>query len=63
MMSLATYERIDPDRLAAFSGRLVGMLEDDLGFRGIVMSGQSWRGGTDRDRHTRRALSSTRAAT
>jgi beta-N-acetylhexosaminidase len=39
MMSLATYERIDPDRLAAFSWPIIGgILEDDLGFRGIVMS-------------------------
>ena len=39
MLSLATYERIDPDRLAAFSWSIIGgILEDDLGFRGIVMS-------------------------
>ena len=39
MMSLATYERIDPDRLAAFSWPTIGgILEDDLGFTGIVMS-------------------------
>jgi beta-N-acetylhexosaminidase len=39
MLSLATYERIDPDRLAAFSWPIIGgILEDDLGFRGIVMS-------------------------
>jgi beta-N-acetylhexosaminidase len=39
MLSLATYRRIDPDRLAAFSWPIIGgILEDDLGFRGIVMS-------------------------
>ena len=39
MLSLATYERIDPDHLAAFSWPIIGgILEDDLGFRGIVMS-------------------------
>lgn len=39
MMSLATYRKIDPDRLAAFSWPTIGgILEDDLGFRGIVMS-------------------------
>lgn len=39
MLSLATYERIDPDRLAAFSWPIIGgILEDDLGFGGIVMS-------------------------
>jgi beta-N-acetylhexosaminidase len=39
MMSLATYERIDPDRLAAFSWPTIGgVLEDSLGFNGIVMS-------------------------
>ena len=39
MLSLAMYERIDPDRLAAFSRPVIGgILEGDLGFRGIVMS-------------------------
>jgi beta-N-acetylhexosaminidase len=39
MMSLATYERIDPDRLAVFSWPTIGgILEDDLRFGGIVMS-------------------------
>ena len=39
MMSLATYKRIDPDRLAAFSWPTIGgILEDRLGFTGIVMS-------------------------
>jgi beta-N-acetylhexosaminidase len=39
MLSLATYERIDPDHLAAFSWPIIGgILEDDLGFTGIVMS-------------------------
>lgn len=39
MLSLATYKRIDPDHLAAFSWPIIGgILEDDLGFGGIVMS-------------------------
>jgi len=39
MVSLATYERIDPDHLAVFSPTVIGgMLHDDLGFRGVVMS-------------------------
>jgi beta-N-acetylhexosaminidase len=39
MLSLATYERIDPDHLAAFSWPIIGgVLEDSLGFGGIVMS-------------------------
>lgn len=39
MLSLATYERIDPDHLAAFSWPIIGgILEDGLGFGGIVMS-------------------------
>jgi beta-N-acetylhexosaminidase len=39
MVALATYTRIDPDHLAAFSPRVIdGMLRDDLGFTGVVMS-------------------------
>jgi beta-N-acetylhexosaminidase len=39
MVSLATYERIDPDHLAAFSPAIItGMLRGDLGFRGVVIS-------------------------
>jgi beta-N-acetylhexosaminidase len=39
MLSLATYERLDPDRLAAFSKGITGnLLTDDLGFGGVVMS-------------------------
>lgn len=39
MISLATYERIDPDHLAAFSEPVIeGVLRGDLGFRGVVMS-------------------------
>jgi beta-N-acetylhexosaminidase len=39
MVSLATYERIDPDRLAVFSPTVMeGMLRDDLKFHGVVIS-------------------------
>jgi len=39
MVSLATYERIDPDHLAVFSPTVIdGMLRHDLGFRGVVIS-------------------------
>jgi beta-N-acetylhexosaminidase len=39
MVSLATYERIDPDHLAVFSPTVIrGMLRGDLGFRGVVVS-------------------------
>jgi beta-N-acetylhexosaminidase len=39
MVSLATYPRIDPNHLAAFSDTVInGMLRGDLGFRGIVIS-------------------------
>ena len=39
MISLATYERIDPQHLAAFSKSVIGgVLRRDLGFRGVVMS-------------------------
>jgi len=39
MVSLATYERIDPQHLAAFSQTVIaGMLRHDLGFGGVVIS-------------------------
>jgi beta-N-acetylhexosaminidase len=39
MVSLATYARIDPARVAAFSPTVIGtMLRGDLGFRGVVVS-------------------------
>lgn len=39
MMSLATYDLIDADHLAAFSPRLIDqILRHDLGFRGVVAS-------------------------
>lgn len=39
MISLATYERIDPDHLAAFSTTVIEhVLRRDLGFEGVVVS-------------------------
>ncbi len=39
MVSLATYERIDPDHLAVFSPTVIdGMLRHDLAFGGVVIS-------------------------
>ena len=39
MVSLATYERIDPDHLAVFSPAVIGgLLRERLGFRGVVAS-------------------------
>jgi beta-N-acetylhexosaminidase len=39
MVSLATYERIDPDRRAAFSPTVIEqMIRGDLGFDGVIMS-------------------------
>jgi beta-N-acetylhexosaminidase len=39
MVSLATYEQIDPDHLAVFSPTVIdGMLRGDLGFKGVVTS-------------------------
>ena len=39
MVALATYTRIDPAHLAAFSPIVIGsLLRSDLGFRGVVMS-------------------------
>jgi beta-N-acetylhexosaminidase len=38
MVSFATYTRIDPGHLAAFSPVVMGMLRHDLGFSGVVIS-------------------------
>ena len=39
MVSLASYQRIDPQHLAVFSPAIIeGMLRADLGFRGVVIS-------------------------
>jgi beta-N-acetylhexosaminidase len=39
MVALATYTRVDPAHLAAFSPLIIGgLLRGDLGFRGVVMS-------------------------
>ncbi len=39
MMSTAIYTKIDPNRPAAFSPTIVtGMLRDDLGYRGVIIS-------------------------
>lgn len=39
MISLATYDRIDPNHLAAFSTKVIdGVLRRDIGFGGVVMS-------------------------
>jgi beta-N-acetylhexosaminidase len=38
MVSLATYARIDPGRIAAFSPVVMAMLRHDLAFRGVIMS-------------------------
>jgi beta-N-acetylhexosaminidase len=39
MVSLATYERIDPAHLAVFSPTIIGgMLRGDLAYRGVVIS-------------------------
>ncbi|MFL5777667.1 MAG: glycoside hydrolase family 3 N-terminal domain-containing protein [Chloroflexota bacterium] len=39
MVSLATYEKLDPDHLAVFSPTITGgILRGDLGFRGVVIS-------------------------
>jgi beta-N-acetylhexosaminidase len=39
MVSLATYDQIDPSHLAAFSHTAIGdLLRDQLGFRGVVIS-------------------------
>ena len=38
MVALATYTKIDPDHLAALSPTVIGLLRDQLGFDGIVLS-------------------------
>jgi beta-N-acetylhexosaminidase len=39
MVALATYTRIDPDHLAAFSSRVIrGLLRNQLHFRGVIVS-------------------------
>ncbi len=39
MVSLATYTKIDPDHLAAFSSKIMrDLLRGDLGFEGVIMS-------------------------
>jgi len=39
MVSLATYTKIDPDNIAAFSSKIMSdLLRGDLGFRGVIMS-------------------------
>jgi beta-N-acetylhexosaminidase len=38
MVALATYTRIDPDRLAAFSPIVMRLLRDGLGFAGVIVS-------------------------
>ncbi len=38
MMSTAVYARIDPEAPAAFSPVVVGLLRDDLGFDGVIMT-------------------------
>ncbi|HLY13453.1 MAG TPA: glycoside hydrolase family 3 N-terminal domain-containing protein [Candidatus Limnocylindrales bacterium] len=38
MVALATYTRIDPDNLAAFSPTVMGILRNQLGFKGVITS-------------------------
>jgi beta-N-acetylhexosaminidase len=38
MMSSARYPRLDPRNRAVFSARIIGMLRDELGFDGLVVS-------------------------
>lgn len=38
MVSSATYPQLDPDRLAVFSPAVLGLLRDQLGFTGVVLS-------------------------
>ncbi|MBB3678323.1 glycoside hydrolase family 3 N-terminal domain-containing protein [Modestobacter versicolor] len=38
MVSSATYPQLDPDRLALFSPAVIGLLRDQLGFDGVVIS-------------------------
>ena len=38
MVALATYTKIDPAHLAVFSPTVIGLLRDQLGFGGVVLS-------------------------
>jgi len=38
MVALATYTKIDPDNLAAFSTKVIDLLRNQLGFRGVIAS-------------------------
>lgn len=38
MVSLATYTRIDPDHIAAFSPRVMNLLRDTMHFSGVILS-------------------------
>jgi beta-N-acetylhexosaminidase len=38
MVALATYERIDPKRLAVFSPTVISLLRDEMGFDGVIVS-------------------------
>ena len=39
MVALATYTRIDPDHLAAFSSRIIGgLLRQQMHFQGVIVS-------------------------
>jgi beta-N-acetylhexosaminidase len=38
MVALATYTRIDPNHLAAFSPAVMDLLRHDLGFKGVIVS-------------------------
>jgi beta-N-acetylhexosaminidase len=38
MVSSASYPQLDPDRLAVFSPVVLGLLRDQLGFRGVVVT-------------------------
>jgi beta-N-acetylhexosaminidase len=38
MVALATYTKIDPDHLAVFSPAIMGLLRDELGFSGVIVS-------------------------
>ena len=38
MVALATYTKIDPAHLAAFSPTVIGILRNQLGFKGVIAS-------------------------
>jgi beta-N-acetylhexosaminidase len=38
MVALATYTKIDPDRLAVFSPTVMGILRETMGFTGVIVS-------------------------